>query len=356
MRKFKAPPLKIPCSKTIKPFRTEDSEVTYEALLELEPPFDSELEAELVALTYVHWDVDVRKKAKALVDAHVVDAGAFKKAYSTLANKPRHIIESKIRAFDHPLQLEIAKAVLYYTDTTAISIVFEKDAVIRKQILAVMVDFAKVQKESQVCLSEYWLWWERSGACANLNFHELPPTLFAELGRLRKHHAFDGVSLRGGSLTTLPDDINKARWLKDLSLSSNGLTALPDALFGCINLNKLDLSGTELRDIPDAIAKLKKLRHLDLSDSKMAKIPASVCALDKLEVLDVSSGGIWVIPKEISQMRSLRELDISRTRTNKVPQTLGQLPKLEKVHMKFCPRLSKHDVKAVVGKSVKVYG
>jgi len=355
MKDFKATVPSI-CSRAINAFRSEDPSAILDALSAIEAPFDEELEAELIALGYVHREAKVRKKAMGLVKKHVAAAADFKAAYGSMAGAAQHVVAERIRAFDHPYRLNIAKAVLFHR-LMAASIPLEQDPAIRKELLAVMLGKAKREGEKEISLGEvYWYWKNSSGWATHLDLHELPGTLFAELGRLRKEYPFDGVSFHGGSLTALPDEMAKAKsWLKSLTLSWNPFETLPDVLFACTNLETLKLCGTALVDIPADIAKLKKLRHLDIGNGKkMKEIPASVCALGHVEVLRIGNGSIRKIPDAIGQMQSLRELQMQSTNITKVPASLGSLPNLKKIRMAFSRRLDRAKVKAIVGSGVKV--
>jgi len=355
MKSFRAQ-LPNVASADIQPLRADAVSEIIAAIGAVTPPLSAELEAELVALAYVHADQNVRKKAMAAVTTHVADAAKFKKAYGSLAGAAQHLVDERIRAFEHPLQLGVAKAALFHRMMAA-SIPFERDPEVRAKILEVMVDNAQREEETEISLgSVYWHWENDSGWASNIELHQIPDGLFGELGQLRQRYAFDGINIHGGELTDLPAELAVAQpWLKSLSLAYNPFTELPDVLFECTNLESLSLLGTNLTDIPAAIAKLTKLTFLDLGNMKtMKSIPESVCALDKLEVLRIGNGSINSIPEAIGGMTSLRELQMQSTSITKLPQALASLPALKSIKMKFSSRLEAAAVRALVGSGVEV--
>jgi hypothetical protein len=342
-------------SAAIQPFRGEASAIIA-AIAGVTPPLSAELEAELIALAYVHQDPGVRKKAMPEVTKHIGDAAAFKKAYGSMAGATQHVVAERIRAFDHPLQLGVAKAVLFHRMMAA-SIPFERDPEVRAKILEVMVDNAKREGESELALgSVYWYWENESGWASDFELHQLPDGFFGELTKLRERHPFRRISIHGGELTDLPSELAAAQpWLESLSLAFNPFTVLPDAVFECTNLETLELCGTELTDIPPAIAKLTKLRCLDIGNmKKMKTIPDSVCALDKLEVLRIGNGSINSIPEAIAGMTSLREIEMQSTSITKLPAAIATLPALKRLNRRFSSRLEVEAVRALVGSGVEV--
>jgi Leucine rich repeat len=325
------------CSPAVQPMRSRDPAAIVAAIGKLAAPVPPDVGAELVALAFVHADAAVRKRATTAAMKLVADFAAFKAAYKTLANAPEHVIEDRLRAFDHPYRLGIAKSTLFHRKVAA-TIPFEQDAATRALILDAMVDTAKRDDEPGVQLGQvYWRWSAHGGWASYLNLHELPRGLFRELAARRVRHPFTGLAFHGGSLTTLPEEIALAApWLTSLSLAYNPFTELPPVLWQLDHLEHLDLLGTELVDIPDDIAKLPKLRRLDIGNmKKMKAIPRSVCRLSKLERLRIGNGSIRTVPDDIAGMTSLRDFELQSTSVRKLPSCITKLPNLKTINVRW---------------------
>lgn len=350
-------------SKAIAPLRVGsgaqkklDPQKTLDELKVLRPPFDEEMQAELIALSFVHTNAKVRKKAMSVAKQHIPDVADFKAAYKSLANVGGYIVDERVRAFEHPLQVAVAMAMAFYRQF-ALSVPFEKDKRFRAAILDIALQRAKRDGERSIKLGEiYWYWTGSQGSATGLDLHQLPPGLFAELGRLRKRYAFAGLSIHGNSLTALPDEIKKAKsWLKHLELNYAKFKVFPEVIFQLTNLESLEIVGTSLDDIPDGITALKKLRFLDIGNQrKMKEIPASVCRLDRLESLRIGNGSIRRIPEDIGQMKSLRTLEMQSTQITKLPKSMADMPNLKTVKMRFCGRLTKAKARESLGSGVRV--
>src|SRR5262245_12160839 len=101
MKQFEAQVPNI-CSAAVRPLRSKDATAIIAALDRLEPPFAADVAAELIALALAHRDPNVRKRATTLAAKHVPDLAKFKAAYKSLANQQSHVIEARVRAFEHP--------------------------------------------------------------------------------------------------------------------------------------------------------------------------------------------------------------------------------------------------------------
>ncbi|HEY1551598.1 MAG TPA: leucine-rich repeat domain-containing protein [Kofleriaceae bacterium] len=325
------------CSAAVQPMRSRDPAAIVAAINKVVAPAPPDVAAELVALAFVHADAAVRKRATTAAAKLVADFAAFKAAYKTLANAPEHVIEQRLRAFDHPYRLDIAKATLFHRKVAA-TIPFEQDAATRALILDATVDRAQRDDEPGVQLGEvYWHWSAHGGWASHMDLHELPRGLFGDLAARRARHPFTGLSFHGGSLTTLPDEIaDAAPWLTSLSLAFNPFTELPAVLWQLDNLEALELLGTELVDIPDDIAKLPKLRRLDIGNmKKMKAVPPSVCRLAKLESLRIGNGSIRSVPDDIAGMTSLRDFELQSTQVAKLPSCITKLPSLAQINVRW---------------------
>jgi hypothetical protein len=260
MKQFDAPLPSFP-TEDVKPLRTRDAKALAAAMGTLTAPLSPAMSAELIAIGYVHEDAAVRKQAMALVTKHVKDAATFKTAYKTLTNVGQHVAAERIRKLEHPLRLDIAKAVLFHGKIAG-GVPFEEDAQTRGALLDTAVARAKREEESEVELgSIYWSWNEHGGWATDMDITELPGALFEELAARRKEHPFTGVSFHGTDLSDVPAELAQAApWLTSLVLAHNPLAELPAVLWKLTNLETLNVLGTELSDIPADLAKLTKLR------------------------------------------------------------------------------------------------
>ena len=343
---------------SVRPFRTRDDAKTLAALAVAAPPFDDAVVAELVAIAFAAESSlsrplgkELRKQAKKQLDRHVPGAAVFAAAFKNVGTRT-YEYDARIRKLDHPLRIEIAKAIAFHA-WAGISVPFEEDAAFRAAILDIAVARAKREGEDTLSLGEIYTEWHGShGRATTTNFHRVPDELAAELTARRKQHAFTGLSFHGGSLTDLPATFAKAKpWLAHLSLDYNPLTAVPKVVFELSNLVELELAGTEL---PPELAKLGKLRRLDIGNGKkMPAIPASVCALDKLAELRIGNGSIKLVPEAIAGMKSLEVLEMQSTGVTKLPASIATLPKLKKIEARWS-RLNVEKTRALLPKSIKL--
>jgi hypothetical protein len=336
MISFTASPPNV-CSPAVAPLRTSDPVQLLAAINGIKPPYAPDVEAELLAIGFVHEDDKVRKRAMTLATKHVPDAPKFKAAYKSLAGVGQHVVDERLRAFAHPYRLDISRAMMFHRKVGGV-VAFEEDAASRAVMLDVMAERAKREDENELKLGEiYWYWQNQSGRSMNLQLHVLPPGLFGEIAKRREVHPFEGLSLHGGELNDLPAEIAGLKpWLKSLSLAWNPFTTLPDVLWELENLESLELLGTKLFDIPPDIARLTKLRSLDIGNMKnMKEIPASVCALDKLESLRIGNGSIRKVPAAIVNMTSLRELELQSTSVSSLPAGMASMPNLKQVNLRW---------------------
>ncbi|MEM9073109.1 MAG: leucine-rich repeat domain-containing protein [Myxococcota bacterium] len=324
-----------------------------DAIRALKAPLKDALQAELIAIAWVHPESPVRKAAMKQVKAHVPDAADFSKAYKSLAGKSRHIVEERVRAFDHKLRLPITKAMAFHA-LAALSIPFEEDTKFRKAFLERAAK--RAERETKKVLELGQIYWTPN-LVSTTDFHTLPAALFRELGALRKTHSFTGLSIHGSSLTELPSELKKTKsWIKTLTLNFGDFATFPEAVLELTNLEELYIAGTLMTDIPPGIAKLKKLRVLDIGNQKKMKtIPESVCALDRLETLRIGNGSIRSIPPSIAGMKSLRVLSMRSTKISRLPPEMADLPSLKVLRIYFS-KLSKEKAKAALPKGVKIEG
>ena len=321
----------------VQPFRTRDSAELVKAIAAVAPPVAPDVAAELIAIGFVHEDAAVRKKAMNVLTKHVPDLPKFKAAYKTLASADQSDVDKRVRDFEHPYQLDIARAMLFHREMAG-GLLFERDAAVRGTLIDLAVERAKRDGEDKVELFQiYFEWTGSSGWSMDLNLRELPPTLFAELAARRANHPFTGVSFYGCDLTDLPAQLADASpWLKTLSLAYAKFEKFPAVLWELENLESLEIIGLDLTDIPDDITKLTSLRWLDIGNmKKMKEIPASVCKHDKIEYLRIGNGSIRKIPDAIGGMKSLREIELQSTQVSKLPPVMFDMPNLKKINVRW---------------------
>ena len=199
------------------------------------------------------------------------------------------------------------------------------------------------------------------------------------------------VSLRGNSLTEMPEDLklaenlllldlsyNKIKDLSfnnkgesiiaiyrqitklvDLNLSYNEIETIPIAMQRLSNLHSLDFSGNSLQYAePKPIARMSQLKclalsdtridleklcsvlqslsqleDLDLSDNDYNNIPEALYAVLSLVNLNLSGNKITVVSADIQSWKDLEVLNLSRNELTELPSSLTKLEKLKKLYV-----------------------
>ena len=330
-------------------FRTEDSTKLLEALKAIKAPIHDEVQAELIAIAYVHSEAGVRKKAMTLVKKYVEDAAAFKTAYKTLSNV-KYQADPRVGAFEHRLQKSIARAMVFHGGC-GLGVAFELDADVRKLMLELMVKAAKRAKQDFLILDQIHT---SDRQFNNINFRDLPESFGKEIGALRKLHPFVGLRFHAAGVPSLPSSFAKcAPWLKTLKLNFSDMTTFPTAILKCTNLEELYIIGSHLDDLPDLRA-LKKLKKLDIGNGKKMKtIPESVLDLEGLEWLRIGNGSINKVPDGIARMTSLKSFHMQSTNVRKLPESMKTMKNLKEIRTRWS-NISEDSVKKAIGSHTKI--
>lgn len=205
-------------------------------------------------------------------------------------------------------------------------------------------------------------------------------------------------NLSGNGLRSLPESINKLRFLEELLLADNkllelpplrlkflklirldrnGLSTFPETLLQLAKLESINLNGNNIATLPEGLLRLNRLRFLNIGDNQLTDIPdfsslsrlrtliidwnlfddpdavlRKVAKVWTLEVLSAEQCGIEEIPAEIHAMRRLREFSLINNKIQWLPAELAKLKRLEKIWLSGNP-FSNQELPRF-GKNVKV--
>uniref|UniRef100_A0A8I6XGQ4 Uncharacterized protein n=1 Tax=Hordeum vulgare subsp. vulgare TaxID=112509 RepID=A0A8I6XGQ4_HORVV len=141
----------------------------------------------------------------------------------------------------------------------------------------------------------------------------------------------------------IPDSITRLSKLLYLSLRGSSLSALPESIGEMEGLMNLDLSHCAgIKELPESFGKLKKLVHLDLSHCQGIKeLPESFGKLKNLVHLDLSEcSALENISKFMWTFTDLQYLDLSGCEQIKeLPESFGKLKKLVHLDLENCSAL-----------------
>jgi Leucine-rich repeat (LRR) protein len=118
------------------------------------------------------------------------------------------------------------------------------------------------------------------------------------------------LSLEGLSLTTIPPEIGKLKYLTKLTLWNNHLTTLPPEICNLTNLKELWLWSNQLSSLPPEIGNLVNLVDLDLSNNKLTILPAEIGKLENLSKLNISNNKLTHLPIEMGKLTNLQTLHL----------------------------------------------
>jgi len=343
---------------TIKDLRGADPAKVRKAVAALEPPFDAAIGRELIAIAYGHEDAAARKAAARLLEQHVGDAGAIKQALKKcLRGLDAEEACTRLRALERDDRGQIATALIARGINVRGVALEEEPAFAREyiyQLLRPKDDCGgTLSKGPTLYLSERHQKMTRGGYMPEyVELTRFPEVVFDELAGLRAKLAFDGVTLWGGRLTTLPERfVALAPFLKRLTLAYNDFVGLPAVVFECTKLEELFLSQFQLTEVGRGITRLKALRSLHLHEcKKLLALPAEVCELPWLEELHLGFANMRSLPPEIGQLTSLRVLTLQSSKIAKLPPELARLPKLKEINIRWS-KLAPAKVKELLPKA-----
>ncbi|KAI3925301.1 hypothetical protein MKX01_035418 [Papaver californicum] len=141
------------------------------------------------------------------------------------------------------------------------------------------------------------------------------------------------IILRDNDTDYAPGTLSQADKLRMLKLMRNGWGSLkaPSYVFYQFPyLRALDMSCTSLTELPPEVRKLRFLKILILSGSRFKKIPDTVCDLKSLQTLILNDcGELTGLPRKIGKLTMLRHLEVRNTpNLQKFPKGFGKLKNL----------------------------
>ncbi|MDO8444569.1 MAG: leucine-rich repeat domain-containing protein [Deltaproteobacteria bacterium] len=147
---------------------------------------------------------------------------------------------------------------------------------------------------------------------------EVPDDLF-ELSHLTK------LDLSKNHIETLPDSISKLVNLKELYLNENKLTTLPLAFSLLRNLVFLDIGLNVIERLPFDLHNLTNLEYLRLGSNKFTELPPGIGKLTKLQTLIADHLALSVFPSEVTDLKQLRILNLSNNKIVDLPREFTKL-------------------------------
>lgn len=138
-----------------------------------------------------------------------------------------------------------------------------------------------------------------SGAIFNY-YHEISsfPTEFS--GSQVAQEGYISIVIRGGSITSIPEEIGLFKKLSVLDLADNRIDSFPSDIGNVASLQKLDLSGNRLTSLPD-LGNLQNLEELVLADNDLSVLPSGISNLDRIRVIDLRGNNLP--PSEVENLR-----------------------------------------------------
>jgi Leucine-rich repeat (LRR) protein len=312
------------------------------ALAALEPPLDASAERELIAIAYGHEDAAARKAAGRLLDQHVHYATAIKRALKKcLRGLSSEDACTRLRAVERPDRGQVATA-LVARGINVHGVSIEEDPEFAREYIYQLLrpdddGGGTLSKGPTLYLSERRQKVRGGYMPEYVELTRFPEVVFDELDGLRAKLAFDGVTLWGGRLATLPDRfVEMAPFLRRLTLFYNDFTSVPSVIFECDKLEELALSQFALRAVGAGITKLRALRQLSLHEcKKLTVLPLEVCELSWLEELHLGFANMRSLPPEIGKLTSLRRLILQSSKVARLPAEIAGLPKLKEINIRW---------------------
>lgn len=129
------------------------------------------------------------------------------------------------------------------------------------------------------------------------------------------------LNLQHNRLTTLPDDIQYLKNLKDLNLSHNRVTtnAAYDLLRELPRLTSLWVHHNQLVEVPQSLTKLVQLRNLYIEHNFLTTFPTEIQQLQRLWVLHAGHNRFKELPVALADMPGLKLLHINNNEIASIP-------------------------------------
>lgn len=171
------------------------------------------------------------------------------------------------------------------------------------------------------------------------------------------------ISLDRNQLISLPESINTAAWLENLTISCNSLNEISLNFSRLVNLKRLDLHGNNLKTIPSEIWQSPSLNILNLSSNFLIEFPDpptsfetlplalslgelyladnrfkteslyNLSGLTNLTILNLSCNEIVDLEENLNSMYKLTEFYISDNAITSLPDEIDKWTNLRILHL-----------------------
>jgi adenylate cyclase len=172
------------------------------------------------------------------------------------------------------------------------------------------------------------------------------------------------INLDRNQLISLPDSINMAAWLENLTISCNSLNEISLLNFSrLVNLKRLDLHGNNLKMIPSEIWQSPTLNYLNLSSNFLIDFPDpptsfealplalsleelyladnrlkteslyNLSGLNNLTILNLSCNEIVDLEENLNSMHKLTEFYVSDNAITSLPDEIDKWTNLRILHL-----------------------
>jgi hypothetical protein len=149
----------------------------------------------------------------------------------------------------------------------------------------------------------------------------------------RDHERDNSLHFMNKFFPALPRGILELESLDHLQLCMLRLKAVPEGLDRIPGLKGLDLNDNKLRELPDWFANMASLELLRLCTNEFKEIPAVLQRLPRLRELDMSANDLKALPIALAEYPALRDLGLSGCGFKTLPDVLAEIPQLEGLAM-----------------------
>eukprot|EP01104_Vermistella_antarctica_P008723 TRINITY_DN2206_c0_g1_i2.p1 TRINITY_DN2206_c0_g1~~TRINITY_DN2206_c0_g1_i2.p1 ORF type:complete len:606 (+),score=172.58 TRINITY_DN2206_c0_g1_i2:529-2346(+) len=135
----------------------------------------------------------------------------------------------------------------------------------------------------------------------------------AGLSEIRKEHMNDCVrelKLSNNSITSIPDDIQRAKELRTLQADFNSIRSISSNLCHLSFVSVLKLNNNKITQLPDEIGHMKALKKLFLANNDLVRIPDSLGNATGLQVLDLENNHLHSLPNSLHRLTALKKLNL----------------------------------------------
>lgn len=134
--------------------------------------------------------------------------------------------------------------------------------------------------------------------------------------------SLESLTLAENNILQFPNEILNLKNLKKLNIARTSFECLPNAFEQLCNLEELNACDSSLRLLPDSIGKLESLKILNVSGSNLIDLPDDLSGMVSLEFLYIAGTGIHAFPASVCSLRKLKVIDISKTLIRSFPPNL----------------------------------